>query len=184
MDQLSSLTPRNLDEAVTAMKAATGAPSPVRDQGEDDDTAFDLVPRLAPHDDIVDAPSIGPKTADRLRKVGINTVAELMAADPGALSEQIDVRHITARTIRDWQYQAGLVMTIPDISGTDAQLLVGAGYPRAARVGEASADDLYAAVTDFAKSSDGERVLRSGKRPDMDKVKGWIERAQRIRRAA
>ena len=37
-----------------------------------------MPPNLTPSDDVVDDPSIGPKTAKRLLKVGIATVQELL----------------------------------------------------------------------------------------------------------
>jgi predicted flap endonuclease-1-like 5' DNA nuclease len=162
----------SLDEAAEKMRAALDR------LGEDEKPARSAEARLAPEDDIVDAPSIGPKTAERLIDVGVVTVKDLLDADPGVLSEMLDTRHITARTIRDWQYQARLVIDIPGINGTDAQLLVGAGYSGAAKVRDASGDDLYKAVTEFAKSSEGQRILRFGKAPDKERVARWLELAR------
>src|SRR5690606_13071421 len=77
---------------------------------------------------VVDAPSIGPKTADRLIAEGVKTVGDLMDADAETLAELIGVRHITAATILDWQAQSDLVMRVPNLRGTHAQLIVGAGF--------------------------------------------------------
>ena len=83
---------------------------------------------LTREQDVVDAPSIGPKTAEQLNAAGIDCVDDLLKAHPIALAARLDDRHITEQTITDWQDQARLVCTIPGLRGTGAQLLVGAGY--------------------------------------------------------
>ena len=102
--------------------------------------------------DVVDGPTIGPKTAERLYPHGIKTVRDLMKADPAALSVLVDTRHITAETISGWQDQARLVCTVPGLRGTHAQLLVGAGYRSVEAIAAAEADKLCADVLAFAAS--------------------------------
>lgn len=133
--------------------------------------------------DVIDAPSIGPKTAEKLNAVGIDTVDDLLKAHPIALAARLDDRHITDQTIADWQDQTRLVCTVAGLRGTGAQLLVGAGYRTAAAIGEADADKLCADVLAFAASSEGQRVLRSGNPPDMSKIKAWVESARRLKAA-
>ncbi|MGD9829783.1 MAG: DUF4332 domain-containing protein [Hyphomicrobiaceae bacterium] len=134
--------------------------------------------RLAKDSPVVDAPAIGPKTADRLMAVGIDTVADLLAADPSATAEAVAVRHIKPATIADWQDQARLVLTVPGLSGTNAQLLVGAGYRSAEAVAKAEQGALLAALLRFVRTPDGERVLRSGSPPDIEKALDLIARAK------
>ena len=83
---------------------------------------------LTPDDSVVDGPSIGPKTAERLHPHGISTVRDLLKAEPAALSVLVNARHITSEVIAGWQDQARLMCTVPGLRGTHAQLLVGAGY--------------------------------------------------------
>lgn len=130
------------------------------------------------HDDLVDAPSIGPKTAERFYNIGISTVADFLAEDPADMAELIDARHITAGTLADWQVQAQLVMSVPGLRGTHAQLLQGAGFTDAEMIADAEPDALAAAVLKFATSSEGKRILRDGDPPDIEKIKGWVENAQ------
>jgi hypothetical protein len=145
----------------------------------------DAEPRiyLRAEQDVVDAPSIGPKTAEKLNAVGIDTVDDLLKAHPIALAARLNDRHITDQTIADWQDQTRLVCTVAGLRGTGAQLLVGAGYRTAAAIGEADADKLCADVLAFAASSEGQRVLRSGNPPDMAKIKAWVESARRLEAA-
>ena len=133
--------------------------------------------------DVVDGPSIGPKTAEKLYPHGIKTVRDLLKADPAALSVLADVRGITAETLADWQDQAQLVCTVPGLRGTHAQLLVGAGYRSADAIAEAEPDKLCADVLSFATSASGQRVLRNGDPPDIEKIKGWFEAARSAKAA-
>ena len=139
---------------------------------------------LTREQDVVDAPSIGPKTAEKLNAAGIDCVDDLLKAHPIALAARLDDRHITEQTVIDWQDQALLVCTIPGLRGTGAQLLVGAGYRTTEAMAEADAAELCAAVLAFATGSDGQRVLRDGTPPDIEKIKAWAESARKVVAAA
>jgi len=138
---------------------------------------------LSPDQDVVDGPSIGPKTAERLYPLGIKTVRDLLKAEPAALAVLMDTRGVGADTIAAWQDQARLVCTVPGLRGTHAQLLVGAGYVSGEAIAAAEADKLCADVLRFAASAAGQRLLRSGDPPDIEKIKGWLEAAQGVRAA-
>ena len=96
------------------------------------------------------------------------------------LTQRIKQGHINARLIKDWQAQALLACTVPDLSGTAAQMLVGAGVSSLDDLATAEPDFLLDAITLFVNSPDGERVLRNAPPPSRDKVKGWIEAALQI----
>src|SRR5262249_12254283 len=128
-------------------------------------------------EDVERAPSIGPKMAQRLGAVGVKTVADLIAAKPEALAAALQLRHVSAQTIADWQDQSRLVATIPGLRGTHAQLLVGAGYRSRDAVADAAPDKLCADVLSFAVTGEGQRVLRDGNPPDIEKIKGWVANA-------
>jgi hypothetical protein len=133
--------------------------------------------------DVVDGPSIGPKTAERLHPHGIKTVRDLMKADPAALAVLIGARHIGAETISGWQDQARLVCTVPGLRGTHAQLLVGSGYRSADEIASAEAEKLCADVLAFAATAPGQRLLRNGDPPDIERIKGWLEAARSMKAA-
>ena len=138
---------------------------------------------LAPDQDVVDGPSIGPKTADRLYPHGIRTVRDLLKAEPAALSVLVNARHITAEVIAGWQDQARLMCTVPGLRGTHAQLLVGAGYNSGDAIADAEPDKLCADVLAFAATTAGQRLLRNGETPDIEKIKGWLEAARSMQAA-
>lgn len=125
-------------------------------------------------DPIVDAPSIGPKTAERFHAIGINTLAEFLAADPVAAAEQINYRRITAEIIAEWQIQAKLATQIPNLRGHDAQILAACEVTDADELTRADASTLYKRVKRFVGTTEGKRILRNGKRPDQNEVSNWI----------
>jgi predicted flap endonuclease-1-like 5' DNA nuclease len=128
-------------------------------------------------DDLERAPSIGPKTAERFAAIGIKTVADLLAADPGETTARLDASHIAADVIAAWQAQARLVMAIAGLAGTHAQLLTGAGFATADEIASAEPASLCAAVLAYAATSEGQRILRDGPPPDVEKIRGWIDSA-------
>lgn len=162
-EALSSLTRARLD--VTAgggQRAHAAAPSRIN---------------LARSDALETAPSIGPKTAGRFAEIGIRTVAEFLAADPEGTAKRLAVRHITAATVAEWQDQARLVMAVPGLRGTHAQLLTGAGCRTAEAVAAITPEELCARILAFAATHDGQRILRDGHAPDIEKIKEWVDHA-------
>jgi hypothetical protein len=131
---------------------------------------------------VVDAPSIGPKTARRLRKVRVQTVADLLRLDPERASAKLGARHITPQVLRDWQDQARLVCRIPRLRGHDAQLLVGCGYTQPDQVANAQERELFSRVKSFSGTSEGQRILRTSSPPDLDEIRDWIRWARNSRR--
>jgi predicted flap endonuclease-1-like 5' DNA nuclease len=150
-------------------------PIPVRpaDSARDEGKKY-----LFASDDLEAAPSIGPKMAERFAAAGVHTVGDFLGSDPHELAEQLDDAHFDAETLTDWQDQAQMVIDVPGLRGTHAQLLVGAGYRTAEAVAEADPVDLSGDVLKFAATSAGMRVLREGRPPDIEKIKSWVEYAR------
>jgi hypothetical protein len=138
--------------------------------------------QLTLDDDIADGP-VGSKTVKRLRTFGIATVRDLLKADPEALAALIDARGVTAQTVGAWQDQALLMCSVPGLKAAHAQLLEGAGYRSAEAIAAAVVDKLCADVIAFAATPAGQRMLRSGEVPDIERIKAWLEAARRVRAA-
>jgi predicted flap endonuclease-1-like 5' DNA nuclease len=138
---------------------------------------------LALSDNVERAPAIGAKTAARLASAGIKTVADLLSSDPGALAARLDVGHISAAVVRDWQDQARLMMAVPGLRGTHSQLIVGAGYRTAQALAAAESSALLAAILRFVGTREGQRILRDGSPPDLEKILAWIASAAEARAA-
>ncbi len=129
-------------------------------------------------DDLEAAPSIGTRMAEAFAALGITTVAEFLGQNPSDMAELLDDSRCDSETLTDWQDQAQLVIEVPGLRGTHAQLLVGAGYRTADAIADADPVELSADVLTFANSSDGRRVLRDGNPPDLGKIKEWLDMAQ------
>jgi predicted flap endonuclease-1-like 5' DNA nuclease len=130
---------------------------------------------------VVDAPSIGAKTADRLRSIGIHTVADLLAVSPEDGATRLALGRVKADTIRDWQAQAKLVCRIPQIRGHDAQILVACGITEPEQLKQMQPDQVLDAVDLFVTSREGERLLRDIDPPNIDEVTRWVEWSQHAR---
>lgn len=136
--------------------------------------------RLSLDAPIEDAPSIGAKTATRFTAIGINTVKDLLSASPDGAAAQIKFRHISANVIRDWQAQADLACTVPDITSLAAQLLVAVGIREADDLAAADPDMLVNMIEEFCESAEGLRTLRDAPPPSREKVQSWITAARDV----
>jgi predicted flap endonuclease-1-like 5' DNA nuclease len=133
--------------------------------------------RLAGPDPIVDAPSIGPKTAARLEAIGVRTVDEFLAMNPQDVANMIDARHITGPVVAEWQDQAKLACAVPGLTGRAAQTLTACGVRELQQLAQAQLDALADQASAFALSRDGER-LWNGKAPSKADVQAWIDAAK------
>lgn len=131
--------------------------------------------RLSRTSAVVDAPSIGPKTAKRLAKIGITTVADFLAAGPAETAEALDVKHISAETLVAWQHQAQLMCRVPELLARDTQMLVGSGFTTPEDIAAAEAADLLEFAKSYAATPEGSRALRGSDAPDLARVTKWIE---------
>lgn len=157
--ELAELAAVELDDDTAAeLEAAMAAE---RDfQTEESASAHLRRDRLNLESPVVDAPSIGKKTAKRLAKAGIRTVIDLLDADPEYVAHKLDVGYITPETIITWQDQAMLMMEVPGLRTHDVQVLIGAGIRTGEDLANASAHEVFRAAIDFLETNEGERVSR------------------------
>ena len=135
------------------------------------------------NDELEQAPAIGPKTAARLATAGLLKVTDLLRANPEEIAAKVSQRHITAAAIKNWQDCARLVMEVPGLRGTNAQILAGAGFTTSASIAQADPTQVAAAVLRFAATNEGNRILRDGTPPDLEKITAWVESAHAARAA-
>lgn len=175
---------RQAHEAVPSNPEKVAARASERAAEEQDDGRVDeAAVQLTLDHDVGDGPAIGAKTVRRLRGLGIETVRDLLKADPAALALQLNSRNVTEQTIGEWQDQALLMCAMPGLRAAHAQLLVGAGYRSPEAIADAEAEKLCADVLAFATAPAGQRVLRNGDVPDIESIKGWRDDARRMQAA-
>lgn len=152
--------------------------------GESPDGPFSIEDRfyIELESPVQEAPSVGPKTARRLAKIGVRTVADLLEIkDRTDAVSRIGQRWITEQTIEDWQDQASLAVRIPNLRGHDAQILVACGFRMPEEVAACKPADILKVTIPFCDSPEGKRILRNGKAPDKHEVRNWIDWAGRAR---
>ena len=159
------------EQAAPPVESFFDAPSDGSGQSRDART------RLRSDDPVVDAPSIGKKTARRLNRVGIFNVEDLLNCDSEEIAFELDVRHIDEPTLEDWKAQCRLMMDVPGLRGHDAQVLVGAGIRSAEDLATAPATRVFHAAMGFLKSSEGSRYVRGDEELEQGEVQNWIELA-------
>jgi len=163
----------NLTEGGDLVAEPQEAP-PVESFFEDSSAAGRPRVRLMPEDQVIDAPSIGKKTARRLNRVGIFTVEDLLNCDSEEIAFELDVRHVDEPTLEEWKSQARLMIEVPGLRVHDAQILVGAGVRNAEDLASASATSIFHASMGFLKSSEGARVVRDDHVLLETEVDEWI----------
>ncbi|MEM7478254.1 MAG: DUF4332 domain-containing protein [Planctomycetota bacterium] len=151
--------------------ASTSAPATIPTQSPEKEATLNLT------DDLVDAPSIGPKTVKRFQKIGIHTVAEFLNGSPNEMAKQLNTRWITPETLVEWQDQARLVCDVPALCGYKAQLLVAVGCRDQKSLAASNAFDLAKAIEQYCQTLEGKRILRRSKLPSKDDIAGWITSA-------
>jgi hypothetical protein len=145
-------------------------------QSDESDSSETSSPRfyLNPEDPVVDAPSIGPKMAERLAAIGILTVQDFFNRPPSWIADRLDDSKIDADTIKTWQTQSSLMCQVPGLRGHDAMLLVACEIISPQQIMSYSPDGLLSVVGPLADSREGQRMLRSANPPDLAEVQDWI----------
>ena len=143
-------------------------------------------PSLSRSDPIVDAPSIGPKTAKRFHAIGIDTVHQFLAESPQRMASSLDTSWIDAELLQRWQDQAKLICEVPGLCGYKSQLLVGADCRSRETLAQENPENLHDRISSFAATSAGKRALRSSRLPSREDVAEWIRDASEnpLRRTA
>ena len=132
-------------------------------------------------DDLEAAPSIGVKTAERFSAIDVVTVDDFLKQTAESMATKLNYKRITAAVVRDWQHQARLVCRIPNLRGHDAQLLVGCDITEPETLATMQPQSLLNLILPFAESKEGIRIIRNGKKPDLEEINDWIAWAAEMR---
>ena len=132
-------------------------------------------------DDLEAAPSIGPKTAERFEKIGIITVADFLRQTAESMAERLNYKRLSADVLRTWQHQTRMVCRIPNLRGHDAQLLVACDVIEPDELAMMDPRVLFDVIGPFSDTKEGLKIIRSGKKPDLEEVTDWIDWARHTR---
>ena len=176
-------------EAIVAPSLAPVSSRPVRKAGPveaNSTTASDGAKKklkfyLNLGDQLEAAPSIGAKTAERFEAIGVITVDDFLKQTAESMATKLNYKRITASVIREWQHQARLVCRIPNLRGHDAQLLVGCDITEPETLATMQPQSLLNLILPFAESKEGVRIIRNGKKPDLEEINDWIAWAAEMR---
>jgi len=152
--------------------------SPTRSSGTQQSTLRFYLDLESP---VVDAPSIGPRVAERLNASGIRQIHDFLKSNPNTLATQLDDKRMTAAHVLEWQQQATLVCRVPNLRGHDAQQLVACGITTAEQLASATVSSLANKVVSFGSSKAGQRLLRGATVADEAEVRDWIQWASTSR---
>ena len=130
---------------------------------------------------VVDAPSIGPKMAEKLAKIGVISVSDFLNRPAPWIADKLGDSKVSADTLRTWQSQSSLMCRVPGLRGHDAQLLVACDITTPEQLQGYTPAGLLAIVGPLAESREGQRMLRSANAPDLEEVQDWIGWAQASR---
>lgn len=128
---------------------------------------------LSRRDPLVDAPSIGPKTAARFEAIDIQTVGEFLDSNVDDVARRLATYWITADTVSQWQNQSTLMCQIAGLRCRDAQLLAGAGFDSSISIAVAKEAMVVRKVSEFASTTSGRRYLRGAAPPNKDEILAW-----------
>jgi hypothetical protein len=87
----------------------------------------------------------------------------------------MDCPQISTELLQSWQHQAKLVCRVPNLRGHDAQILVACGITETEMLNSMDADELFSIIEPFCETRQGIKIIRSGKKPDLEEVQNWIQ---------
>ena len=172
VDDLGDRTPR---ESVSRRVNSS------KEQSHSDDSTKKLKFYLNLNDQLEAAPSIGAKTAERFEAIGVVTVDDFLKQTAESMATKLKYKRITAKLVREWQHQARFVCRVPNLRGHDAQLLVGCDITEPETLATMQPQSLLNVILPFAESKEGIRIIRNGKKPDLEEINDWIAWAAEMR---
>jgi hypothetical protein len=135
--------------------------------------------KIGPWSPIVDAPAIGPKTAERLKSININTIGDLLHSNPADVARSLATSWINEKTIATWIVQARLVCEIERLTAVGSGLLALSGIETAAAMIHRGESDVHRAILVAAETSEGKRMLRDKEPPGLERVQRWFKAARK-----
>ena len=131
-------------------------------------------PKLKSIDNPENIKGIGPALGKELRSMGVNSVGELITADPEMIGEKTRVSKEMAETL---QASAQLMM-ISGVSSSDAELLIDSGIKSRKDLASQDLIVLSRKVGELAKIYADQGKISKEELPTIEKASSWIKNAK------
>lgn len=131
-------------------------------------------PKLTSRNKPEDIKGVGPTLGEELRNLGINTVADLITADPRTLAGET---RASRDTIQHLQTIAQLLM-IPGINENHAELLEEAGVTTRKQLATQEPLQLSQKLENITKTYVEEGKLEESEKPTIEEIVSWIRQAK------
>lgn len=133
---------------------------------------------LSRYSRVDELPMIPQVAADRCRNLGIDSVGDLLDANPQQLALDLRLQSVSESTVRNWQSVAVLLCSVRGLRPFDARVLVGAGVRSAQTLSSLHPTQLLERVERFLTTEIGRRILRSGNNYELSRITSWIASAK------
>lgn len=111
-----------------------------------------------------------------MESLGIRTVGQLLDMDLVRQEEDLKRRGFNLDQIDRWQAQAWLLICLPELSTTDARVLVGSGIDRPEMIMQLGESEILDRIRRYLDSSAGRRSNATSSQFSSLRLQGWVNR--------
>ena len=130
---------------------------------------------MSEYDPIERAPSIDQSNANRLRRIGILRVGDVLRVPIDEITADLRQFGITSEMVISWQRQIRLMCQVRGLRSYDARVLVACGITGPEQLLEMNASALRNRVREFSVTAEGQAILLSGTQAELSRVTEWIQ---------
>ncbi|MEW4487439.1 DUF4332 domain-containing protein [Thalassoglobus sp. JC818] len=136
---------------------------------------------LSPDSLVSETPGIGQRAAERLNRIGLTTVFDLLHRDPREISRRLSRPRYTVSVVERWQHLATLLCRIPELRAAHAEILVACGVTQVEALLRLTPQQLLETIRQHANSPSWQRSPKVGPLPSLEDVTQWIALARHSR---
>ncbi|MCH2113420.1 MAG: DUF4332 domain-containing protein [Pirellulales bacterium] len=127
---------------------------------------------------VSDVLSLGPRTSAKLLRLGVQSVAHLLAAKPHLLSVRMADARITWKMVACWQRETRLRVDLPELNAGAARILAMAEFSSPTKIARSSPTELVTALERLDEEQREWAGWAPSRIPDFGEVSRWIAIAQ------
>ncbi|TWT50003.1 Pathogenicity locus [Thalassoglobus neptunius] len=136
---------------------------------------------LSPDSLVSETPGIGQRAAERLHRIGLTTVFDLLHRDAREISRRLSRPRYTVEVVERWQQLATLLCRIPELRAAHAEILVACGVTQVETLLRLTPQQLLDSIREHASSPSWQRSPKVGPLPSLEDVTQWIALARHSR---